>query len=445
MMKNYLLKNGNIIDVTTGEIFIGSIEIDDGFIKRIAPGINENILEHENVIDVTGKYLIPGLIDMHCHINEGYAPHFVASGVTTVRNTAGNVLLLDTLIQAPIDAPTPLVYSADRMIDGSPGLWGPSSFGNLVTDDPEVARKEVRRQVEVGAKFIKVYGLCTKEVMEAVVEEATKSGLEVSCDLIHSQHLNALDAAKIGVTWFEHTSGFVQALYPNWHPSVSQEIVDTINWNEPDMDRIKLLCEEMLKYNVKLCPTFVLTNQAENLPDFWNPNNTVTKSLAGSDGMAANWANMSKQPDGFKRLTISNQIIKEVTKTYFDLGGTVVAGTDTPALVWTWPGMALHRELELFVEIGFTELEALQAATIRAAESINLHDIGSIREGNIADIVVLTKNPLEEISNTKEISKIIKGGKIFSQQEVLDQVPDSESLMQKYIQFEKEFSATVNE
>ena len=89
------------------------------------------------VLDAEGKYIIPGLIDMHCHIQEGYASQFVASGVTTVRNTAGNVYQLKKLIDSPIDAPIPRVYSADRMIDGPPGLWGPTSFGNFVTDDPE--------------------------------------------------------------------------------------------------------------------------------------------------------------------------------------------------------------------------------------------------------------------------------------------------------------------
>ena len=77
-------------------------------------------------------------------------------------------------------------------------------------------KNEVNRQEDAGAKFIKVYGWLSKTVMEAVVSEADKYGVEVSCDLIHSSKLNALDAAKIGVKWFEHASGFIQALYPDW-------------------------------------------------------------------------------------------------------------------------------------------------------------------------------------------------------------------------------------
>lgn len=188
-LRHYIAANGTIIDVENEVSFEGSIEICDGKISRIYRQ-NEALPDDISVVDVSGKYLIPGLIDMHCHIQERFAPHFLASGVTTVRNTAGNVFLLKNMIDAPFDVPTPRVYAADRMIDGPPGLWGPTSFGNLVTDDPEIARKEVRRQAEAGAKFIKVYGLIKKEVLQAVVEEAREFNLEVSCDLIHAKELN---------------------------------------------------------------------------------------------------------------------------------------------------------------------------------------------------------------------------------------------------------------
>ncbi|WP_077602492.1 amidohydrolase family protein [Oceanobacillus sojae] len=111
--------------------------------------------------------------------------------------------------------------------------------------------------------------------------------------------------------------------------------------------------------------------------------------------------------------------MKDIAKTYFDLGGTVVAGTDTPGGFYTFPGMGLHRELEILVEIGLTESEALQAATIKAAGSIQLEDVGSINEGKIADLLLLNNNPLEDIKHTKDIHSIIKGGKQYRQEEIL--------------------------
>src|SRR5699024_8625925 len=109
---------------------------------------------------------------MHVHIKEGFAPLFTASGVTTVRNTGGNVDELKDLIHAPNNAATPRVISADRIIDGPPGLWGESSPWNMNADSQQAAREEVVRQVKAGADFIKVYGWLPKETMEAVVDEA---------------------------------------------------------------------------------------------------------------------------------------------------------------------------------------------------------------------------------------------------------------------------------
>ena len=115
-MKKLLIKNGTIIDVENGLSFLGSIEVEGNKIKRVISE-SDALPQGLETIDADGKYIIPGLIDMHCHINERFAPHFVASGVTTIRNTAGNVLLLKNLIDKPDDAPTPRIYASDRMID----------------------------------------------------------------------------------------------------------------------------------------------------------------------------------------------------------------------------------------------------------------------------------------------------------------------------------------
>lgn len=409
--KNYLLKGATIIDVENETAFRGAIEVDQGIIKNIF--WQDSVLPKDiETIMVEGKYIIPGLVDMHCHIKEDFAPQFVASGVTTVRNTAGNVLQLKKLIESRMDAPTPRVYSADRMIDGPPGLWGPTGVANLVTDDPLVSKVEVIRQKNAGAKFIKIYGLISKEVMEAVVTEAGDYGFEVSCDLIHASQVNALDAAKAGVKWFEHASGFIQVLYPNWNPSADQVEWDKINWNQPDKEKIQELCIEMLKYDVKICPTLVIFDQINLWPNYWCPENIVTKTFEGASSLKNLWETMGNNYENElkKQLGTQLQFVKAIAKTYADLGGTVVTGTDTPGGVWTIPGMALHRELELFVEMGFTEMEALQSATIKAANSIKLNDIGSIKEGKIADMVILNKNPLENIQHTQDIDKVIKGG-----------------------------------
>lgn len=439
MADPYILKDAQIIDVENGRVYTASIYIAGGVIEALYD-VDEELPGDIEAITLKGQFVMPGLIDMHCHINEGIAPQFVASGVTTVRNTAGNVLDLKKMIEAPADALTPRIYSADRMIDGPPGLWGPTSSGNFVTDSPAEARKEVRRQVTEGADFIKVYGWLSKEVMEAVVEETGLHGRKVSCDLLHSREVNALDAAKLGVTWFEHASGFLQVLHPEWYPLAEEEVRNQINWAEPDEEKIKKLCEEMIQYGVKLCPTLVLSDQIMQYPDYWDPKNAITESVRGEDRLGGHWENLSQHNETLRNQTgLILEFTKKVARTYYELGGTVVTGTDTPAGIWGFPGMALHRELELFVEVGFSEMEALQAATSKAAAAIDMTDRGVIKKGAVADLVVLSNNPLDDIRNTKTIVNVIKGGRIYSEAELLSHVPDFSKLEKEYEEFDRKF------
>ena len=127
---------------------------------------------------------------------------------------------------------------------------------------------------------------------------------------------------------------------------------------------------------------------------------------------------------------------------YYEMGGTVVTGTDTPALIDTFPGMSLHRELDLFVEIGFSTFEALQAATINAAKSIKLDGIGEIGVNKIADILILTNNPLDDIKNTQSIEWIIKGGHVYTPAEVLTHISTDEVFNQRLEEFIRKWEAT---
>lgn len=135
---------------------------------------------------------------------------------------------------------------------------------------------------------------------------------------------------------------------------------------------------------------------------------------------------------------------KAIAKVYFDLGGQIVAGTDTPAGIFTIPGMALHRELELFVEIGLTEIDALRAATINAAKALKRPELGVIKEGAIADIVILDENPLVNIKYTQKINRVIKGGKIYTQNELFEEVPDGETVLKNLESFMELFESTIS-
>ncbi|MEK4566209.1 amidohydrolase family protein [Alkalihalobacillus sp. FSL R5-0424] len=433
-----ILENAQLIDVEAGEIRKTSISIKDGFIHEVASTIQAD--SKTNRIDLHGKFVIPGLIDMHVHIKESFAPFFTAAGVTTVRNTGGNVCELKPLIQADSSDPTPRVISADRIIDGPPGLWGDTSPWSINIDTIDLAKKEVKRQIQAGADFIKVYGLLKKELIQAVVEEAKKHGKEVSADLLHSPSVTALDAADLRVKWFEHASGVLQAVYPNWTMQSTEDEWEQIRWDRPCGERIHDVCEQLLKQDVILCPTLVLYDQQKQSRHRWEPTHEVIQGIYAKVGsLAEQWTHFNQYTKSLDKMGIQTTHIQEIAKTYSDMGGRVVAGTDTPAGVWTFPGMALHRELELLVEAGFSPLEAIRSASIHAASTLKRKDLGTIKKGSVADMVVLKENPLLDIKATQSISLVVKGGKAYSINELIQSTPKREVVEKRYEQFVEAF------
>ncbi|MEK5207340.1 amidohydrolase family protein [Psychrobacillus sp. FSL H8-0510] len=441
-----VLRNANVIDVETGHITLKNIMIKNGRIASVenTKAQEEKLNTDVVVLDLQGKWVIPGLIDMHVHIKEGYAPLFTASGVTTVRNTGGNVHELKDMIHASMEAPVPRVISADRIIDGPPGLWGETSPWSMNAESPEAAKKEVRRQVEAGADFIKVYGWLPKEVMEAVVEEAKIYNKEVSCDLVYSKDVTAIDAAKMGIQWNEHASGILQDMYPEWTMQADANVWNSIKWEQPDLEKIEQVCKVLIENKVIICPTMVLLDQAKLLENYWYPKNEVTTKLEENDGLVNQWKYFLSHTASLESLGRQATMNKAIAKVYFDLGGQIVAGTDTPAGIFTIPGMALHRELELFVEIGMSEIDALRAATINAAKALKRPELGVIKEGAIADIVILDENPLVNIKYTQKINRVIKGGKIYTQNELFEEVPDGETVLKNLESFMELFESTIS-
>lgn len=318
-----VLKNANVIDVETDSIVKKIITIENGIIIKIDSENNEEIKENSDVtvLDLQGKWIIPGLIDMHVHIKEGFAPLFTASGVTTVRNTGGNINELKDLIQASMEAPTPRVISADRIIDGPPGLWGEPSPWNMNADNPQAARKEVRRQVEAGADFIKVYGWLPKETMLAVVEEANTYNKEVSCDLIYSNDVTAIDAAIMGIKWNEHASGIVQDMYSEWTMQSDDAVWDSIDWEQPDKEKIEAVCKVLIENKVIICPTMVLLDQVKLLENYWYPKNEVITKLEENEGLVNQWKYFLSQPDSLEKIGRQATMNKTIAKAYYDLGG----------------------------------------------------------------------------------------------------------------------------
>lgn len=424
-----LLKNGFVVNMETGEFTRQDVYIENNKILKVAPNLH---MDNVEVMDFTGKWIIPGLIDMHVHIKKHFANYFTAAGITTVRNTAGSIIELKPFIDANGSELEPRVISADRMIDGPPGLWGDDTAYNINVDNTELAKQEVARQVELGAHFIKVYGWLDPEYMETVVEEARKHNLEVSSDIIHSKKVDALHAADIGIDWLEHCSGIIQAMYPHWTMDAPKEVWDTIPWDQPDEELIENVCKQLLIKDIKLCPTIVLYDQMRLADQYWTTKHEIVDHMENSDYLFKHWPQAAQVKQGQVTFGTQTKMIQKIAYIYCKMGGTVVTGTDTPAGNFTYPGFALHRELQLFVDAGFTPLEALQQATMNAAKALKIADLGDIKEGFIADLLVVNENPLNDIANTMKIDRIVKDGKLYTIPELLENIP-TEQEMNDYV------------
>ena len=164
---------------------------------------------------------------------------------------------------------------------------------------------------------------------------------------------------------------------------------------------------------------------AEN---YWTTNHEVIQHIENSPYLFKHWLPAAQSKSGQSSFGIQTKTIQKIAYTYFKMGGTVVTGTDTPAGIFTYPGFALHRELQLFVQAGFTPLEALQQATMNAAKALKIANLGMLKENYIADIVILNENPLQQIENTMSIDRIVKGGTSYTIEELLAHIPSEEEM-----------------
>lgn len=374
------------------------------------------------VIDASGKYLIPGLWDMHTHVAQlsyvdGFANHkevmlpsFIAYGVIGIRDMGGQWPLLQAWKQEISDKTLigPRIIGTHLMLDG------PGTFfeGTIPLHSKEEARQVAQEFVDMGVDFLKVQSLITPEAYEGVVEIAEEADIPVVGHV--PWQLDAIDFAKSGAASNEHITGVL--FKTQSHPFVAGEF---------NSDRkIKKIIKKFKKHNVWQCTTHIWLQglsvpfehekplnegPMQYIPRYWVDN--LWRPLLGFLDGGRNEEDKIVIKRNFQRRL-------EVARQMKEAGIPFIAGTDVSA-AFILPGFSLHEELAYQVRAGLKPIEALQSATLNPAIFLEMEDdLGSIEIGKIADLVLIDADPLHDIRNTQKISGVFYNGDYFDSQDL---------------------------
>jgi hypothetical protein len=445
--ESYVIKNISIIDPIDGLQSNKHVVVTDDIITMILDNDYEFIANNDNIIDATGKYLIPGLWDAHIHFSydTSLAPYmpglFLAHGITSVRDTGGPinfvVRMKDLSLKDSIKNPN--VYIAGPLIDGTPNVYNNSSpsfpLPSIENNDIIEIESNVLGIVDKEVDFLKAYEMLTENQFLALMRIAKKRNLNVTGHIPLSMTLfSAIDSGLNGI---EHLRNLALSVASNSdelykerlellknpddlpgsdlrsliHSKQRMRALDSIDYNKFDE-----AADLLVSNNVWQTPTlFLYRNFSRKIfkdPSFIKQLNKLPSQTKQK------WIKEISDIDTIvdkSGLRYSNWLEK-ATGELHKKNVPFMAGTDTP-IGYLIPGRSLHVELEVLVESGFSNLEAIKSATVNPATFLGLEDkVGQIKSGHKADLVILNSNPLDLIRNTQDISAVIKNGQLLSRE-----------------------------
>lgn len=375
-----------------------SVYVQDGRITRIEPSGDAIKAEPGlDVLDGSGKFLIPGLWDMHAHYEQvEWGPIYLASGVTTVRD-CGNELDYITTVRDALDAghgigPRLLVAG---LVDGN----GPIALGAVTADTPEEARAVVRRYKAAGAVQIKVYSSVKPALVPVIAQEAHKLGLTVTGHV--PVGMTTAQAVEAGFDAVNHISYVARDLL---HMQRGKPL-PPLDFRTPDARHQLALFKQHGTVFDDTIALFELLSHPTDQP--------LRATEPGIDHVAKPLAPLlsvvGTPPEHAEEAARNYRYLLATLRELHRQGLTLVAGTDQGI-----PGYSLHRELEIYVQAGFSPMEALQAATSVPARVLGLdQDVGTLQVGKRADMVLLDGDPLADVRNTRRIARTIAGGSVY--------------------------------
>ena len=393
-----------------------TVVVVDGRITQVGDAHALAIPGQAKVIDGQGRYLIPGLADLHVHVRHAdeYV-NYLAHGVTTIMHLGGSEsrgrkLLDDRRKIENGDLTGPNIYATERVFDGDPAA---SSGGAYRLSLPDDARKRVIALKQAGFDFIKIYNNVSYPVFQAIVDEAQKQGLPVFGHI--PRDFNPLTALRQGQNAVVHSEEFFFTYFNG-----PRRLEGMDRTYQVDFSSIPELGNTLVKNEVAVMPdlSFTFTNLLmwDNLDIIWND----TEFKFQHPDTIADWRrsniNRRKEIENFVvRGQWKYELLQELTRQFHKAGVLQVIGTDA-ALAGLYPGKAAHRELTELVKAGLSNFEALSTGTRNAGEFVRRYIDKDIRFGQImpgfrADLVLVDKNPLADIRHAREVIGVVVNGR----------------------------------
>ncbi len=444
------IRNVSVIDVTTGTVRPNvTVRIADGRIAAIDPDAKAQAAT-ARVVDGSGKFLIPGLWDMHVHwYDERFLPLFTANGVTGVRQMWGMPMHFDWRERVRAGRlVAPRQYIASTIVDGPNPVWP----GSLVVADAAAAGSAIEKLKTSRFDFVKVYERLPREAYFAIAAESKARGLSFGGHV--PRDVSAVEAAKAGQRSIEHLSGVLYGA-SSAEDEIRSRRAELLKGGEAIKGIPVATRDALLKLNDRLLATYDDARASALFAAFANqgtwhcPTLTVLRSMASLDDpaftsdprlkympasirsawMPANDARLAtKRPVDY---ALDRRVFRkhlQVVGAMRRAGVKFIAGTDV-LNPFAFPGFSLHDELALLVEAGLTPLEAIQSATVNAAEYVGQSkEVGTIEAGKAADLVLLDANPLENIGNTKRIAAVVIGGRLLQRPDLDRALTDVERI-----------------
>ena len=417
---------GTLIDGTGGAPRADvTLLIREGRIQRIGPRESTPVSPDAVVIKAEGKFILPGFIDAHIHYRDYYPELLISHGITSLADWGGS----------------PLEWILTQKEGISKGkIYGPRiytcgvSLGQAAVPDVETALRRVRELAARGVDKIDLTFSVKPDVLEAAIREAHRLGLPASGYPVHTR-----EAIEAGIDAIKHT--YVLGSANTTDPERLKELyrqatIDSRAKNPrlfllgPDHeDLVRLMVSKKVAWIPTLAKDFKLIHdrgdefQKESFRLFSNPllqyvpdyyfthltNDFETGVPVVASGRVGTVDRTGEEYQTYRK---AYRNLQSFMRKFVQSGGRVLAGTAPHSFVM--PGLALHQEMQLFVDAGLSPQQALQSASSWVAGYLRVdNEVGTVEEGKLADIVILKKNPLEDIRNTRSVDTVIQGGRVL--------------------------------